>query len=227
MREVFPNIYLLEIPLPENPLRALNSYIIAGKDRNLVIDTGFNRLECKDALSQGLVASGIDLKKTALVITHAHTDHAGLAGDFAQQGFEVFMGEVDAQIMNASSQISYWERIENSIRSFGLEADNISFSRFPGFKFSPHAIINFSCLKEGDQISLGEYNFQVIDIPGHSPGHIGLYEKQHRLFFCGDHILDKITPNIGFWGPEHGDMLGTYLQSLRKISAIEIDYLFP
>ncbi len=66
---------------------------------------------------------------------------------------------------------------------------------------------------------------EVVDIPGHTPGHIGLYEASRKLFFCGDHILDEITPNITFWGFEQ-DILATYLRSLNKVREYDIDYLF-
>lgn len=226
MKEVYPNIYLQEIPLPNNPLRALNCYIIVGQERNLIIDTGFNLPECKAALWKGIEESGIDLSKTALLVTHAHVDHAGLAGDLKRQGVQVFIGAIDGKIMNDYASISFWNIIDGSIKSFGLGVDGISVDSLPDFKFNPHEQIGFSYLNEGDEIDLGNYTFQVIDIPGHSPGHIGLYEKKHKLFFCGDHILAKITPNIGYWGEEHGDVLGTYLNSLKKVYNYDITLLF-
>ena len=39
---ILPNIYRIEIPLPKNPLKALNSYLIKDPRRNLLVDTGFN-----------------------------------------------------------------------------------------------------------------------------------------------------------------------------------------
>lgn len=45
-----PDIYRIEVPLPDNPLRYLNSYVLFGPERVAVIDTGFNRPECREAL---------------------------------------------------------------------------------------------------------------------------------------------------------------------------------
>ena len=45
LEEILPNLYKSEIPLPRNPLQAVNSYIVEGHDRFLVIDTGMNREE--------------------------------------------------------------------------------------------------------------------------------------------------------------------------------------
>ena len=55
---------------------------------------------------------------------------------------------------------------------------------------------------------------------------LGLYEKDHQILFCGDHILGKITPNITYWGDEFGDSLGIYLKNIEKIKDLEIKYLF-
>ena len=57
----YPLIYRIEVPLPDNPLRYLNPYVIIGADRTLVIDTGFKRSECREALFSGLSELNIDL----------------------------------------------------------------------------------------------------------------------------------------------------------------------
>ena len=44
--KIFPDLYRIEIPLPKNPLKALNAYLIKGHDRSLIVDTGMNREEC-------------------------------------------------------------------------------------------------------------------------------------------------------------------------------------
>jgi len=50
MTEILPNLYRIEIPLPKNPLKALNAYAIKSPERNLIIDTGWNQQECMDAM---------------------------------------------------------------------------------------------------------------------------------------------------------------------------------
>ena len=45
VKEILPNIYKLDIPIPKNPLKSLNSYVIKSEERTLVIDTGLNRDE--------------------------------------------------------------------------------------------------------------------------------------------------------------------------------------
>jgi glyoxylase-like metal-dependent hydrolase (beta-lactamase superfamily II) len=223
--QVYPNIYKHEIPLPKNPLKAVNSYIILSKDRNLIIDTGFNIPTCKDALMEGIEELGIDLNKTDLLVTHLHSDHSGLAAALNKEGARVYAGKIDGRMINEMSGPAYWQRFEEYKEIFDLGQDKISFDDHPGYKYCPKESIEFMPLQEGDTINMGDYSFEIVDIPGHTPGHIGLYETQHKLFFCGDHILDKITPNIAFWGFDQ-DILAVYFNSLKKVYTYDIDYLF-
>ncbi len=62
-KEILPNLFRLKIPLPESPLKYLNSYVIRDADENLIIDTGLNRQECLEAMTAGLRKVGIDLAK--------------------------------------------------------------------------------------------------------------------------------------------------------------------
>jgi len=57
--QIYPNLYRIKIPLPDSPLKYLNSYIIKGNPRNLIVDTGLNREECKTAMMEGLAELNI------------------------------------------------------------------------------------------------------------------------------------------------------------------------
>ena len=78
VEEIDRNFFKIEIPLPDSPLKSINSYVIKGAEKNLVIDTGLNREECKRAMLNGLNELGIDLNHTDFFITHLHADHLAL-----------------------------------------------------------------------------------------------------------------------------------------------------
>ena len=78
IEQVLPNIYRIEIPLPRSPLKALNSYLVKGEGRYLLIDTGQNREECKKEMLTSLKKLEVDLARTDFFITHLHVDHLGL-----------------------------------------------------------------------------------------------------------------------------------------------------
>jgi hypothetical protein len=58
VEEVLTNIYRIEIPLPGNSLKAINSYVVKDSTRNLIIDSVLNRRECGDAMKAGLAELG-------------------------------------------------------------------------------------------------------------------------------------------------------------------------
>ena len=80
-------------------------------------------------------------------------------------------------------------------------------------------------MEEGDRIDLGGFCFEVLDLAGHSPGQVGLYEPEKQLLFVGDHILGKITPNITYWGDDF-DALGIYMKNLRKVRAMPVQHMY-
>ena len=73
-KEILPNLFRLKIPLPESPLKYLNSYVIRDAHRSMIIDTGLNRQECLEAMMAGLHKVGIDLEKSDIFITHLQVD---------------------------------------------------------------------------------------------------------------------------------------------------------
>ena len=73
-------------------------------------------------------------------------------------------------------------------------------------------------------LEYGGYRLKAILTPGHTPGHMCLYDEEKKIFFCGDHILGTITPNITI---ELGadNPLQSYLDSLAKVEKLDVDLL--
>jgi glyoxylase-like metal-dependent hydrolase (beta-lactamase superfamily II) len=69
----------------------------------------------------------------------------------------------------------------------------------PGFKFRSKGYPPFHVLKGGDKIIIGDNSFRCIETPGHTKGHMCLYEPDKKIFIAGDHILNDITPTIQLW----------------------------
>ena len=64
MKEVYKNIYMAELPLPNNPLKILNLYIVKGKDISMMIDTGFNREDTKEEIIRILKKLNLKFENT-------------------------------------------------------------------------------------------------------------------------------------------------------------------
>ena len=78
-------------------------------------------------------------------------------------------------------------------------------------------------VNDGDIISLGGIDLEVVHTPGHNPGHICLYIRKSKIMFSGDHVLAKTTTALQ---PPWGDMT-QYIDSLRKLLKYDIDLMLP
>ncbi|MCL6478441.1 MAG: MBL fold metallo-hydrolase [Peptococcaceae bacterium] len=229
LEKILPNLYRLEIPLPNNPLKAVNSYVIKAPGRNLIIDTGMNREECLSAMRSGLEQLGVDLKKTDFFITHMHADHSGLVAELSTENSLIYSSAPDADmICPPFSPEEFLRRITELARMAGFPEKVLqkAILQHPGFKYRPRGNLDFRLVKDGDTVDAGDYTFTCVETPGHTKGHMCLYEPRKKILLSGDHILDEITPNISTWMDE-GNPLQEYIASLDKVYALDIDIVLP
>ena len=228
IEELLPDLYRVEIPLPRSPLKALNSYIVKGNGRFLIIDTGMNREECLRPMRSALQKLGIDLDKTDFFITHLHADHSGLVGTLATDTSKVYFNKPEASFISFKGSEEDWKGLFVFYRSNGFPEDEIKkvWEGHPGYRYSSRRQINLTTTEEGDEIEVGDYLFRCIETPGHSPGHTCLYEASKKVLVCGDHILFDITPNITYWeGLENP--LKQYLTNLEKVYTLDVNLVLP
>jgi glyoxylase-like metal-dependent hydrolase (beta-lactamase superfamily II) len=223
--EIFPDLYQLKIPLPESPLKYLNSYILKSPDRNLIIDTGLNRRECLEAMQNGLAELAVDLNRTDIFITHLHADHFGLVNKLATDSNRIFFSRPEKELIES------WEGFEAMIayggrNGFPEDQLRAALDKHPGKKYGTQWIPELSLLDDGDVIQCGRYRFRCVTTPGHTLGHICLYEADRKILIAGDHILDDITPNIQCW-TDGQNPLKWYLASLDKAAALDVDRVLP
>ncbi len=225
IEEISANLYKIEIPLPKSPLKALNSYVIKNTERNLIVDTGWNQEECMQAMQAGLKELAVDVGRTDFFITHLHADHFGLISDLVTDSSEIYFNQPDADRFKSGFRLDeflHFARLngypENELRK--------ALQSHPGLKFRAKENLVFHILKEGDTISIGDYAFRCVETPGHTFGHMCLYEPDKKIFVSGDHILNDITPNIQLWSDEWNP-LKEYLASLDKVYELDIELVLP
>ena len=228
INEILPELYRAEIPLPLTPLKALNSYIIKGQDRNLIIDTGMDDKICIDAMAAVINRLHIDLDDTDFFISHSHIDHIGLLPVIASKSSRVYFNKYERDHISRESLLSWAEKSavyasNNGYKKSGIEemvADtSINEKPFPPDKFT--------ILQENDQLKIGRYSLTVLETPGHSRGHMCLYEPEHKILFSGDHILNDITPNISSRFNDEENPLQEYLSSLDKVYSLDAKIVLP
>lgn len=223
--QIEPGLWVFPIVLPENPLKWLNCYVISG-ERNLLIDTGFNRLECLDALLAGMDSLRLKPENTDVFLTHFHSDHIGGASTLEKLGYHLIMGKTDYDYF-CVDPMQRLRRVLRCMRLGGMPEDTLQriYAERGPSRFAP-AFFHAETVESGDVLRYGEYTLRCVEMPGHTPGHICLWSAEKKTLFLGDHVLFDITPNICVW-PEGGDALGEYLNSLERVTQYEARLALP
>ena len=235
--EVAKNIYRIPVILPDNPLKELNSYFIRDPERCILIDTGFRLPACREALLAGLDELGTAPGDVDIILTHLHADHSGLSTEIVGDDRQIFISGIDGKMLqNLPAPGEKWagqwaERwAGNKARDLlaGMpprivdRLDGIN----PAITFAPPGGDRYTCVENGAVLHAGGYSLKCILTPGHSPGHMCLWDEAHGLMFTGDHVLFDITPNITAWHAVE-DSLGDYLDSLRLIKQYPVQTSLP
>ncbi len=232
--EVAPGIYQLKVPIPNNPLGYLNAYLINGKNGWLMIDTGWFTAESFSSLQSGLKDIGLSIPDiVTIIITHVHPDHFGLAGKIKQLSprAELLMHRWESDILE-SRYVKFSDlrdKISVMLHNHGvpsLERTVLGSASMPALEY---VTVTFPdrILYGGEIISTGIYDLEIIWTPGHSPGHLCLYEPKNKLLFSGDHILPHITPNISYHVQSGDNPLGDYLCALHKLEYLPTSQVLP
>jgi len=226
IEKVTDGVYRIEVPLPRNPLKYTNSYLIKGDKESLIVDTGMNREECYKALS--LALKELDVVNPSIFITHLHADHIGLAGEFGAK--EVFFSKTESEIVlkMLDDPSEYWRTILENYMANGFPQEEAKkmLKLHPGIRYTSMEKIEFTELKDGDEIEIGDFRLKCLETPGHSPSHMCLYDEDRKVFFSGDHVLIDITPNITWW-PFLDNSLKSYLESLDKVCNLDVNLVLP
>ena len=230
IEEIVPALYRMEIPLPDSPLKSVNSYVVRGGDRCLIIDTGFNRKECLNEIRSNLQKLGVDMERADIFVTHLHVDHLGLADTLATDKSKVYLNEEETRhaVFHPEDLAAYWRKLLDVYVANGFPAEDArrSLENHPAVKYGMKGEHPFTTVKDGDVIEVGDFHFRCISTPGHSPGHMCLYESNKRILVAGDHILPEITPNISYW-LRMADPLNDYLTNLTKIQSLDVRITLP
>ena len=241
-------VYRFQIDFPSSiGLKFVCMYLFKIDNAHFLIDAGFNFPDWKKTFFSELQKLNLSIKDIDyLMITHEHPDHCGMMDEIKQENpdIQILMHEITHDLMKWMTDPKNEEDIQNSrdelisrSLSYGITKE-VSKTMF-GFSSNMYKMISYTkpdrILKDNDEIQFDSTKLKFVWTPGHSLGHLCVFNESTRHLFAGDHILSRITPNIGtsMIKPsidrrfDFTNILDHYLKSLDKIDKLDPKIVFP
>ena len=231
--EIVPGIHQLKLPIPFSLSEEVgkivaetNVYLIEGDTGWLLVDTGWDDPRTFKVFEEEIKRIGIDFQDISqIVVTHFHYDHLGLAGKLRQlSGAKVALHQKESRFIELRD-IPKEQRVK--VMKDWLSKNGFPENEIPDYVFSMEMESPDIYFFGGEKISTGLFDFEVMWTPGHSPGHICLYERAKRLLLSGDHLIAEITPDISALPLLVSNPLKDYLNSLRDLRKLDVELVLP
>jgi glyoxylase-like metal-dependent hydrolase (beta-lactamase superfamily II) len=203
-----------------------NLWYLRGRDRDLLVDTGNGAAPLTPMLARFARARRRGL---ICLVTHAHIDHIGGFREFerrllhpAEQTAAARIGDL-APLATATWPVELMERFADSgFIPAPVLVDAIPFAGFDpeAFRIVPAAPTDF--VRGGDEIELGDRRLTVVELPGHTPGSVGLIDHDERALLSGDAVYEG-----GLIDTLPESDVTAYLSTMARLRALDVDVVYP
>lgn len=228
--EVAEGVYQLKVPVPI-PLVFVSAYLIEDDDGWTILDTGFDYPEGRAAWEVGSGKLGLDLREdvSRILVSHFHPDHLGAAAWLqGLSGAPVYMLEEEiehAREIWGGDDGNFALLIEHLTRH-GMP-QSLAEEAAAGTRATLKLPEKMAALRADDEIPLGGGVARVVHAPGHADHQYMLHDEARGILFAADHVLLKITPNVGIWPDVMPQPLDRYIKSLINLRGMGVGLVLP
>ncbi|MHB8619135.1 MAG: MBL fold metallo-hydrolase [Chloroflexota bacterium] len=233
VREIAPDIFLLEMPLPFPRLPVVNIYLLRDHEELAMIDCGMNVSGAYETLRGYLAELGVGFQQIRqIVVTHCHPDHVGLSGRVREaSGGNLVLHQDDAAVLPSRyvEVDQLLAELRDYLRCHGAPEGEIGEMSDISLSLRSYVTLHRPDTEVlgGERLHVGDTSLDLVWTPGHTAGHVVVYEPARRVLFSGDHLLYKISPNVGKQPQSTLDPLHDFEASLRKVAEYAIDLTAP
>ena len=231
VEKVSGGVWSVPVPIPDNPLRYVLSYLIEHDEGFVLVDPGWNHPDSWRALTEGLAACEIPMSAvTGILVTHVHPDHHGQSGVVRERlrglgGHAPARGCVPRAARRPRPDARWHGDVPALVRRTGQPPGRAD--REPPHQGQAASMIRADRLIEHDElIDAPGIRLRAVWTPGHTPGHLCFYDEGRDLLLTGDHILPRITPNVSSYDMT-ANPLDDYLASLAKLRGLQPGEVLP
>lgn len=220
--QVAPTVWSIPVRCDDFPVRHTFCYLLANDQGEYVlVDPGANSEEGVRDLTTAIKEIGLaDGNLVGVVATHYHPDHLGLVHHFCTEGGPWFgLHPTDAHSLAGRALSS--EQDADWLRSSGVPEERFSELLLTRTRWQRlvRPVEPTLSLTDGLDLPLRGRRLRVVETPGHTAGHVCVLDHDNSLILTGDHVLPRITPNIGVDAMSpHRDAVGEYFSSLTKVA---------
>lgn len=219
LHELGGGVVRITEPHVDKLLRA-NLWWLRGADRDIVVDAGLGVASLSAEIPQ------LFERDPLVILTHAHLDHVGGAGEFREQAAHTAAADALARGVPASLYTTeLYDRI--GIVPAEEHLPDLLIDSLPGPGYNPrtYSVAPLTVtrrLHDGDVIDLGGRTLTVIHLPGHTPGCIALHEERTGALYTGDvvydgHLIDDLPESVR----------SAYRHSMEHLADLDLSVVHP
>jgi glyoxylase-like metal-dependent hydrolase (beta-lactamase superfamily II) len=234
-------IHRISMPIPFLEAGGpVNAYAIEDRDGGLCLfDAGLGSPKAEGAMAAGLARIGrspADVSR--IVVSHGHIDHYGGAMTLLEKaGHQVPVHAHPHDIPKMAEGFPRWMDQVGLYGSFfqrlGVPAEVMgeAWRQVKDGFTKARRIPRVEPLDLGEPLRMKHATFHPVHMPGHTPGLLCLYDREHRLVLSDDHLLERVSPNplieLGPDGEEGWRPLVAYVESIGRLREMEVDLVLP